>query len=122
MSPSTTRRSKVWLTVAVLFTLINFGGAFPAAIQGEWLHAGAHVVLTFVGVYWAARIWRGARPETPALTADYTDRLTNIEQSLDSVAVEIERIGEGQRFVTRVLTEQDNPQKQPLDIKPRKPE
>ena len=122
MMPSMTRRSKVWLTVAVLFTAINAAGAPMAAVPGEWLHAGVHVVLTLVGVYWVRRIWRGARPEAPALTAGYSDRLTNLEQSIDAVAVEVERIGEGQRFMTRVLTEKPSPEKQPIDIKPRKPE
>ena len=120
MDQSTTRRSRTWLAVAVVFTLLNIGGAFPAAMQEEWMHAAAHVVLTFVGLYWASRVWRGRRQETPALASGYSDRLTNLEHSLDAVAVEIERIGEGQRFMTRVLTEQDAPQ--PIQNKPRKPD
>lgn len=31
-------------------------------------------------------------------------RLERLEQAVDSIAVEIERIGEGQRFVTRLLS------------------
>jgi hypothetical protein len=50
----------------------------------------------------ARRIWRG--PARPALT-DSTQRLERIEQALEAVAIEVERISEGQRFVTRVLTE-----------------
>jgi hypothetical protein len=122
VQPSTTRRSTFWLVAAVLFTLVNLGGLPFAAVQGEWLHAGVHMVLTLVGAYYVRRIWRDGRSETPALTADYTARLTNIEQSLDAVAVEVERIGEGQRFMTRVLTEKPNPQKQPIEIKPPKQE
>ena len=34
------------------------------------------------------------------------DRLNRLDQSVDSIAIEVERIGEGQRFVTRVMTEQ----------------
>lgn len=34
------------------------------------------------------------------------DRLTRIEQGMDAVAVEVERISEAQRFTTKLLTEQ----------------
>lgn len=33
------------------------------------------------------------------------ERLARIEQAIDAMSVEIERISEGQRFVTRVLSE-----------------
>lgn len=34
------------------------------------------------------------------------DRLARLEQAVDAIAVEIERIAEGQRFTTRLLSEQ----------------
>lgn len=34
------------------------------------------------------------------------DRLERIEHAIDAMAVEVERISEGQRFVTRLLAEQ----------------
>jgi len=43
-----------------------------------------------------------ARPELPS---DVAQRLTRIEQAVDAVAVEVERISEGQRFTTRLLAE-----------------
>jgi hypothetical protein len=47
------------------------------------------------------------RGATPALarTNDMDQRLQRIEQSLDAVALEVERISEGQRFTTRLLSE-----------------
>jgi hypothetical protein len=33
------------------------------------------------------------------------ERLSRLDQAVDSIAIEVERIGEGQRFVTRVMTE-----------------
>jgi hypothetical protein len=36
---------------------------------------------------------------------ELADRLTQLEQSLDAVAVEIERVGEGQRFMTSRLVD-----------------
>lgn len=34
------------------------------------------------------------------------DRIARIEQSVDAMAIELERIAEGQRFVTKLLAEQ----------------
>lgn len=39
---------------------------------------------------------------------EWAQRLAHIEQAIDAMAVEIERISEGQRFVTRLLS--DRPQ------------
>jgi len=36
---------------------------------------------------------------------EVTDRLTRIETAVDSTALEVERIAEGQRFTTRLLAE-----------------
>jgi hypothetical protein len=49
---------------------------------------------------------RGALPPADATVLDEINaRLMRLEQVADSTAVEIERIGEGQRFTTKVLTE-----------------
>lgn len=109
-----TRRSKVWLVVAGLFLAVNVGGAIFAAAVGELPHALLHVALAFPGAYlvwrlapnrYARRVWHrdGGADSTPP--AEFTDRLTHLEQSLDATAIEIERIGEGQRFMTRLFTE-----------------
>ncbi|HEY0997558.1 MAG TPA: hypothetical protein VGD77_16320, partial [Gemmatimonadaceae bacterium] len=49
-----------------------------------------------------ARLQRGRGGEGEALIEQ---RLTRIEQAVDSIAVEVERISEGQRFTTRLLSE-----------------
>src|SRR3977135_1934932 len=75
--------------------------------------AGGHAWLALLGAYlvWrlapgrSARIWRRGE----SLPNELTDRLTNLEQSVDAVAIEVERIGEGQRFMTRVFTEDATP-------------
>lgn len=46
----------------------------------------------------------------PALPSrDTTDRLQRIEAAVDAMSVEVERISEGQRFVTKVLAERTSP-------------
>ena len=52
---------KVLLVVAVLFTLVNVGGAVVAGIAGEVMHTVVHVVLTVPGVLGVAALARGRR-------------------------------------------------------------
>ena len=41
----------------------------------------------------------------PGLPPEVATRLYRMEQSLDAIAVEVERISEGQRFTTKLLAE-----------------
>ena len=41
----------------------------------------------------------------PRIPPEVVDRLTRMEQAIDSIAVEVERISEGQRFTTKLLSE-----------------
>ncbi|MFL5604845.1 MAG: hypothetical protein ACJ8AD_00230 [Gemmatimonadaceae bacterium] len=45
----------------------------------------------------------------PAVPPDVTARLERMEQAIDSIAIEIERISEGQRFTTKLLAERVPP-------------
>ena len=46
-----------------------------------------------------------AEAKNPRLPMEVTGRLERIEQSLEAVAIEVERISEGQRFTTKLLSE-----------------
>jgi len=52
-------------------------------------------------------IWRRAvKPAVPpAALTETAQRLERLESSIDAIAVEVERISEGQRFVTKLLSE-----------------
>jgi hypothetical protein len=64
----------------------------------------AIVVLLFpLTIAYARRLWRRGAVAVSAIPHELMDRLTRLDQAVDSIAVEVERIGEGQRFVTRVL-------------------
>jgi hypothetical protein len=41
----------------------------------------------------------------PPVPTEIRDRLEQLGQSVESIALEVERIGEGQRFMTKVMTE-----------------
>jgi hypothetical protein len=59
-----------------------------------------------VSIAWARRILRGnPRPVPAPPPPDHTMRLDRIENAVEAVAIEVERIAEGQRFVTRILAE-----------------
>ncbi len=62
----------------------------------------AFFILFPMVVAYSRRLWKRAAVIT-AIPSELYDRLSRIEQSVDTVALEVERIGEGQRFVTQVL-------------------
>lgn len=43
--------------------------------------------------------------QQPRIPQEVADRLARMEQAIDAVAVEVERIAEAQRFTTRLLSE-----------------
>lgn len=101
-----TRRTMIWLGAGVLFTLGNLLGAGLAAVQGELVHASIHIGLLLLGaiIVWAL-IPRSPRVAGTSPPRELADRLTQLEQSVDAVAIEVERIGEGQRHITRIFSE-----------------
>lgn len=72
-----------------------------------WVISGLILVPSafILTVAYARRIWRRGAQIVSAIPQEVYDRFTRVEQALDSVAVEVERIGEGQRYLTRVLAE-----------------
>lgn len=93
-----TGRTKLWLAIASLFTLINAAGAGWAVALSEGPHAGVHVVLVLLGMYAGWRLVSRAGGATGSEARLGADRLEHIQQAVDAVAVEVERIGEAQRF------------------------
>jgi hypothetical protein len=63
------------------------------------------VVLLPISLAYARRIWRRSAVAVASLPQEVIDRLTRLDHAVDAIAVEVERIGEGQRFMTRVLGE-----------------
>jgi hypothetical protein len=63
------------------------------------------IALVLVAFAYARRLWKGATHVVSQIPAAFEARLTRFEQSIDAMAIEIERVSEGQRFLTKVLAE-----------------
>ncbi|HTK53544.1 MAG TPA: hypothetical protein VL308_16750 [Gemmatimonadaceae bacterium] len=71
---------------------------------------GAASVAFPIAVAMARRIWRGAsRRDAAPVAPQSAERMERLEQAVDAIAIEIERVSEGQRYVTRLLTEGSAP-------------
>ena len=98
-----TRRTKLWLYGTLLFNLLNIGGAVFAAAIGEVVHSMVHAGLVLLsGLFLLWRVAPRARREGTQTVPPFDQRLDRLQQSLDAIAVEVERVGEGQRFVTKL--------------------
>jgi hypothetical protein len=101
------KRPWVWRAGVALYLLLNAGGAVFALAMREPMHAAVHVglLLFALGGY---VIWRVAARNRPDLTQQAqlgNERLDYLQQSVDAIALEVERIGEAQRFNEKLRTE-----------------
>ena len=76
----------------------DFAEGFAAG--AATLFAAMTILLVFVRRRWKRRAKAG-----PVTTGADSPRLQRVEQAVDAIAVEVERISEGQRFVTKLLSE-----------------
>jgi hypothetical protein len=78
--------------------VVALGGVFTIFVLAPMAFAAARMM------------WKRAtsKPSPPAISGDASRRLERLEQGMDAIAVEIERVSEGQRFVTRLLSEAHN--------------
>ena len=58
-----------------------------------------------LSIAYARRIWRRGAAVATTIPHDIVERFSQLDQAVESIAVEVERIGEGQRFITRVLSD-----------------
>ena len=79
----------------------EFGPPVELVAMGIGLTA---LLLFPVCLAWARRLWRKANVVS-VVPPELIDKMANMERGIDAVAIEVERIGEGQRFVTELLAE-----------------
>ena len=102
-----TRRSKLWRWAAGLFIVINLAGAVEAAAMGERRHYDVHLGLLLLGVI-VYLVWRaGPRGQGQDLSSktQADERLDYLQRSVDTLALELERMGEAQRYRDKLPAE-----------------
>lgn len=69
--------------------------------------AGMFMFIVFLplSIAYARRVWRKSAKVVAEFPKELAERLMRVEQAVDATAVEVERIGEGQRFMTKLFTE-----------------
>lgn len=99
-------RSLLWRAAAAAYIGINVFGAAWAGRAGESMHAALHVGLLLAGVA-GVMWWRGRTQRDSGYTElpPEAQRLENLQHSVDAIAIEVERIGEAQRFNTKLQAE-----------------
>lgn len=66
---------------------------------------GAMILIPLAAVMLVRRLRRGRRRQQSSNTVVYDERMERLEQAVDAIALEIERVGEAQRYQTKVLAE-----------------
>ena len=108
------------LAAASLFTLINVAGAVQAVASGEGLHTAAHVGLAILGAYFVWRLVQRPRQQQDLSsgrpTVERIERIERLQLSVDAIALEVERIGEAQRYIAKLAEEENlDAMRPPLD-------
>jgi hypothetical protein len=98
-----TRRRRIWQVGWIVFSVVNVIGGAQAAGQGEARHAFLHALLAFVGIIALQRVGR-PRLEPTVEDRELAERLARLERTIDTMAVEVERVGEGQRYLTKLYS------------------
>jgi hypothetical protein len=91
-------------------TAMDFRNAVPTGVVDIVQTAGATLAICVVGFPLARAFgrWLDRRGNAPRIPAEVMTRLASIENAVETVAVEVERISEGQRFTTKLLNERAN--------------
>ena len=118
-------KHRAWIPISWILAIVNIGAVWFAAAPAEPLHATSHALFGALFALGAQRLTarrralelRGGdadlrtgitslRDELAALDPSVRDdRIERLQQSVDAIAVELERVSEGQRFVTKLMAE-----------------
>jgi hypothetical protein len=82
-------------------------------MEGQFAFLGVSAVFGITALM--LKIWLGHVEKMKALANEKPDRSVSdarferLEQAVESIAIEIERVSEGQRFVTKLMSEKAQP-------------
>ena len=103
------KRSTLWRLAAGAYAFINVAGLLYAWAMDEEMHAMLHLFLLLLGIagYVGWRLARRGAPQEDHLPrAELAEqRIEYLQQSIDAMALELERVGEAQRFSDKLRVE-----------------
>lgn len=98
--------STFWRIAAIGYAVINVAGLIYAAITGEPRHAILHLVLLGGGfLAWQFVPRTGGSPAEAANVPVNERVLDSLQESIDAIALNVERIGEDQRYQAKLVKE-----------------
>jgi hypothetical protein len=89
----------------------DFGGGPARNGPPDVVFIVVPILLVLFGVFplalaWSRRIWKRTGAAAAAIPHALLERFGRLEQNVDAMAIEVERISEGQRFMTKLFSEQ----------------
>jgi hypothetical protein len=99
-------RQNLWRAGFAISLVVNIGGGIIALMRNEMMHAAGHATLLAATLAFWPVVARRRTAEIPAELPLVDDHLDHLQHSVDAIAVEVERIGEAQRYAARVIKEQ----------------
>jgi len=99
--------ARVTFTTASAPDVWSTGQSFRDLVFSDGFQIASFLLVFPFAIALARRVWvrGGARPT--AVNIENSPRLQRIEQAIESIALEVERIGEAQRFTTKLLAERE---------------
>jgi len=116
-------KHRAWIPIAWILSVVNVVAVWFAAQPGETWHALTHALLGLLFGVGAQRLSErqramrmaaggefptdvaALRAELAALREDQSEILQRVAQSVDAVAIEVERVGESQRYLTKAMAD-----------------
>jgi hypothetical protein len=77
----------------------------PGPPEEVFILSGMFMFIVFLplSIAFARRVWRRSARAEVTLPPEMSQRMESLERGVEAIAIEVERIGEGQRFVTQAL-------------------
>jgi hypothetical protein len=104
--------SMPWKIAGAAFMLINIGGAIYELQMGSWIHGMAHVAAAVGGYLVWQFIMDRRNQEEPLSELTPESRLDSLQSAVDSIALNVERIGEAQRYQEKLVKDRAAPGKE----------
>jgi hypothetical protein len=98
---------QITFTTAPAPDVWSASSAFRDLVFSDGFQIASFLLVFPFAIALARRVWVRNGPQPTVVDIENSPRLQRIEQAIESIALEVERIGEAQRFTTRVLAERE---------------